>query len=64
MVPNMDKPRYDMIAVIKQAARRRKHALALRNKGMTVQQVADELGISKQKASQLLLRARREAGQS
>ena len=46
-----------MERAITDAKNRRKQALALRNTGKTVQQVADVMGISKQRASELIRRA-------
>jgi hypothetical protein len=49
-----------ILRTIKQAQKRRQHALKLRNSGLTVQQVGDRLGVSKQRASELIYRAKRE----
>lgn len=52
----------DMIArLIDSAKKRRERALSLRESGLTVEQVGDRLGVSKQRASELISRARREA---
>lgn len=56
--------RYDQIEVIKEARARRKRALAMRAKGLTVQQVGDQLGVTKQRASEILRRAKLEATQA
>ena len=47
---------------IKWARIRRRRALALRDSGLTVQEVGDRLGVSKQRASELIARAKRENG--
>lgn len=47
--------------MIESARKRRIHALELRNSGLTIQQVGDRLGISKQRAAELIYRAKREA---
>lgn len=46
---------------IEKAKQRRQRALALRKAGKTVEQVGDALGVSKQRASQILAQARKEA---
>lgn len=51
-----------MDRVILQAKKRRARALALQQSGLTVQQVGDRLGVTKQRASELLARAKRELG--
>jgi orotate phosphoribosyltransferase-like protein len=47
--------------MIEAARARRRKALELRNSGLTVQQVGERLGVSKQKASELITRARKES---
>ena len=39
-----------MIAVMKAAIARRKRVLAMRRRGMTFQQIADQLGVTNQRA--------------
>lgn len=51
---------YNMIKVIHDAKKRRKKALGWRNKGMKVQEIADRLGCTKQRASAILQQARRD----
>ena len=51
---------YDMIAVMKEAKRRRRQALALANRGKTMQEIGATLGCSKQRASEIVAQARRE----
>lgn len=52
---------YDMIKTIKDARARRRMVLQWRTKDkMTVQEIADKLGISIQRAFALLARARRD----
>lgn len=51
---------YDMMKVIRDAKKRRKQALAWRDKGMKVQEIADKLGVTKQRASAILQQARRD----
>ena len=46
--------------MVKSARERRERALQLRNSGMTIQQVGDRMGISKQRAAELISRAKRE----
>lgn len=45
---------------IERAKRRRARALALRESGLTVAKVGRALGVNKQRASQLILEARRD----
>ena len=47
--------------MIEKAKKRREKALQLRKSGLTVQEVGDRLGVSKQRASELISRAKREA---
>ena len=56
--------RYDQIEVIQQARARRKRALAMRAKGLTVQQVGEQLGVTKQRAAEILRLAKLEAAQA
>lgn len=44
---------YDMIAVIKAATKRRRVVISMRSRGMTFEQIADELGVSRQRAHSL-----------
>ena len=52
---------YDMEKVIRDARRRRVKALRLRRKGLTIQAIADEFGVTKPRMSEILARAEREA---
>ena len=47
----------DQIEVIRQARRRYKRLLGMRKRGMTLQQIADKEGMTRQRASVLLKRA-------
>lgn len=49
--------------VIDEARKRRERALELREAGKTVQQVGDILGVTKQRAAELIARARRDRAQ-
>lgn len=53
--------RYDMLAVIKQARKRRKEALRLRNQGLTLQQIADLWDISRARVQYIVEQAKKEA---
>ena len=46
--------------IVETARKRRVRALILRNSGLTIQQVGDRLGVSKQRAAELISRAKRE----
>jgi hypothetical protein len=46
---------------LKEARERRARALAMREAGKSVQEVGDALGVSKQRASELITQARRDA---
>lgn len=51
---------YDMEKVIRDARRRRKRVLAMRNRGMTLQAIADVLGVTKPRVAAILARAERD----
>jgi DNA-directed RNA polymerase sigma subunit (sigma70/sigma32) len=51
---------YDMAKTIRDAKRRRKAALRWRNKGLTIQAVADKFGVSKARMREILIQAARE----
>lgn len=52
----------EQIRIIREAAKRRKRALALREKGLTLEKVGERLGVSKVRAKQLIDRAILERG--
>jgi DNA-directed RNA polymerase sigma subunit (sigma70/sigma32) len=52
---------YDMVAVIREAQARRKRALRMRKKKMTLQQIGDEFGVTRQRACEIVKRAEQEA---
>ena len=51
-----------MMETIEAARKRRARALRLRESGMTIQEVGNSLGVTKQRAAELISRARLEAG--
>ena len=53
---------YDMIAVMRQAQRRRKEGLRLRAAGKTLQEIADLWGITRQRVHDILKRAQKVNG--
>lgn len=55
--PNMS-PAYK--AMLEDAKKRRAKFLAMSKTGLTVQEVADKMGVTKQRASELIARARRD----
>jgi len=59
MLPQRKK-RYDPVAVMDAALKRRKKVLALHRAGKSVQEIADYLGVSKQRASDILAKAKRD----
>jgi hypothetical protein len=51
-------------SMVEQAKKRREKALELSKAGHTMQEIGDKLGVSKQRAAELIYRARREAAKS
>jgi orotate phosphoribosyltransferase-like protein len=52
---------YDMLAVIRQARKRRKEVLRLRNQGLTLQQIAELWDISRARVHYIVQQAKKEA---
>lgn len=53
---------YDLVTVMREARKRRRKALRLLKQGKTQQEIADIFGVTKQRASEIIARAKRENG--
>jgi len=51
---------YDIEKVMRDARRRRVRALRLRNRGLTIQAIADLFGVTKPRMAEILARAKRD----
>ena len=58
MVPRMDIN--EQIAKLRESKRRREKALAMRRKGKRLQEIGDELGVTRERARQLVAKALQE----
>lgn len=50
----------EQIAKLRASKRRRKQALAMRRKGKRLQEIGDELGVTRERARQLVVKALKE----